>query len=137
MAKRIPKTMPDAVKAVFKTFPGEARQQLLAVRALIHEVAAEIDGAAPLTETLKWGEPAYLTARKVGSTVRLGWKAKDPHRVGLYFICTTRLVDDFRSQFDGTLSFDGNRAILLPVNEPLPVEVLKSCLAAALSYHQK
>jgi hypothetical protein len=129
--------MPEDVQAAMAAFPDEAQKKLLAVRELIFEIAENIDGACPLNETLKWGEPAYLTAKKAGSTVRLGWKKKQPHQVAIYFICTTNLVDRFRSQFADELKFDGNRAILLALDVQLPTEALRICLAAALSYHKK
>jgi Domain of unknown function (DU1801) len=134
---KMPKNMPDNVQAAFTDFPAAARETLLAIRALIFEVAESIDGAGPLAETLKWAEPAYLTDKKVGSTIRLGWKEKQPQQVAIYFICTTKLVDDFRSQFEDELNFEGNRAIILPLDKPLPIDALEVCLAAALSYHKK
>lgn len=43
------------------------------MRRLIVATAAETSGVGPLTEMLKWGEPAYLTEATVsGSTIRLG-----------------------------------------------------------------
>ena len=50
----------NEIDAVFASYPHAVRQCLDAVRALIIEVAMERD-VGPLTETLKWGEPAYLT----------------------------------------------------------------------------
>jgi hypothetical protein len=62
------------VAAAFSIFPAGVRARLLEVRELIFETAADIKGVGPLTETLKWGEPAYLTqATGSGSTIRLGW----------------------------------------------------------------
>lgn len=133
----MPGHMPDNVQAAMTIFPDDVQEKLLAVRSLIFEAAESIEGAMPLIETLKWGDPAYLTAKKVGSTVRLGWKRKQPHQVAVYFICSTNLVDRFRSQFADDLAFDGNRAILLALDVPLPKEALRICLAAALSYHMR
>lgn len=50
--------MPDPVAQAFERFPPLARARLLDIRSLIFEVAGPEIG--PLTETLKWGEPAYL-----------------------------------------------------------------------------
>ena len=88
-------------------FPREVRKRLLETRALIYELSQSLD-AGPLTETLKWGEPAYLTeASKSGSTIRLGWKAAEPGRCQLYFNCNTDLVDRFRAQFPEALHLQG------------------------------
>ena len=68
--------MADPVAAAYRSFPPAARRCLERIRALIFETAAALDGVGPITETLKWGEPAYLTERsRSGTTVRLGWKA--------------------------------------------------------------
>ena len=129
--------MPPEVAAKFAACPPDARRQLAALRRLILETAAATEGVGPLTECLKWGEPAYLTeATGAGSTVRLGWKAAAPGQTALLFNCRTDLVDGFRQQFAGELAFAGNRAILLPVGVGLPVPALRRCIAGALTYHR-
>lgn len=71
-APEIPE-IPADVAVAFAAFPDPVRVQLLEVRRLIFATAAETSGVGPLTETLKWGEPAYLTEATVsGSTIRLG-----------------------------------------------------------------
>jgi len=130
--------MPAAVAQVFADFPSDARDRLLSLRRVILDTASTIAAVGPLTETLKWGEPAYLTeASKSGSTIRLGWKRSTPHQVALYFNCKTKLVEDFRMQFSDELTFEGNRAVLVPIAGPLPEKALASCAAAALTYHRK
>ena len=65
--------MPADVAAAFSAFPERIRARLLEARDLIFEIAAGIEGVGPLTETLKWGEPAYLTeATGSGSTHSTG-----------------------------------------------------------------
>ena len=67
-----------AVARAFEACPAPARARLLALRELIFRTAAETPGMGGFDETLKWGEPAYLTAAsKSGSTIRIGWKK--PH----------------------------------------------------------
>ena len=61
---------------------GTNSARLMTLRALIFDVAAKTDGVGALDETLKWGEPAYLTRSKSGSTIRLGWKASAPDEAG-------------------------------------------------------
>ncbi len=129
--------MPPEVAAVFERFPAPARSGLLAIRRLIFETAATV-GAGPLTETLKWGEPAYLTeATKSGSTIRLGVPRKAPGHYAVYFNCQTDLIETARAQFSDRMVFDGNRAILFREGEPVPVAPLGICLAAALIYHRR
>ena len=74
------KPIQDAVVAAkFATYPTEARRKLLHLRQLILETAEELENVGPITETLKWSEPAYLTSQSgSGSTIRINWKAKTP-----------------------------------------------------------
>ena len=92
--------MNPAVAATFDGYPSNLRAKLLSLRELIFEVAAETPGVGAIEETLKWGEPAYLTTdTKSGSTVRIAWKKSQPDQYSMYFICTTNLVETFRSMF--------------------------------------
>jgi hypothetical protein len=130
--------MPAEVTAVFSTFPTIVRTRLLEVRELIFETAAAIESVGPLTETLKWGEPAYLTqATGSGSTIRLGWLRSSERACAVLFNCRTTLIDDFRSQFPDVFAYEKNRAILLDARELLPEAPLRSCLKMALTYHRR
>jgi hypothetical protein len=125
-----------AVEEVFASYPPAVRRKMLALRALIFETAAATPAVGALRETLKWGEPAYLTDESgSGSTVRIDWKAKQPDRYAIYFNCQTTLVETFRTLFPDGLRFEGNRAIVFGVKDRLPVRDLKFCVAAALTYH--
>jgi hypothetical protein len=130
--------MPAEVAAAFSAFPERVRTRLLEVRELIFETAADIKGVGPLTETLKWGEAAYLTqATGSGSTIRLGWLRSSERACAVLFNCRTTLIDDFRSQFPGVFAYEKNRAILLDARERLPEAPLRSCLGMALTYHRR
>ena len=130
--------IPDPkVAAVFESFPPAIRPKLLALRQLIYETAQSTEGVGPLTETLKWGEPAYLTeASGSGTTIRIGWKAAAPTRYAMYFHCRTHLVDTFRSLFPSEFRFDGNRALVFEDSDPMPRQPLSNCIAMALTYHR-
>lgn len=109
---------------------------MLALRRFVFDVASEQD-VGTLEETLKWGEPAYLTqVTRSGTTIRMDWKPRAPEACALYFNCQTTLVETFRSLFPETFSFEGNRAILMPLADPLPEDAVKTCMAAALTYHR-
>ncbi len=61
------------VAAIFNSYPQKIRDKLMILRLLILETASTIEGVGELEETLKWGEPSYLTPKtKSGSTIRLG-----------------------------------------------------------------
>ena len=51
---------PSDIAAALDAFPPAARERLADLRALIFDTAAATPGVGALTETLKWGEPAYL-----------------------------------------------------------------------------
>jgi Domain of unknown function (DU1801) len=124
------------VQAVFDSYPPALCKKLLALRQLILHTAASTPGAGPLEETLKWGEPAYVTTEsKSGSTVRIDRK-KNQNRYAIYFKCNTTLVDTFRSLFPHSFQFEGNRALVFDVADVLPTEDLAFCIAMALTYHK-
>jgi hypothetical protein len=129
--------MPAEVGAVFATFPGPVRELLADVRETILKLAAETPGVGRITETLKWGQPAYLTAETgSGSTVRLGQIKGEPGHAAVFFICHTHLVDRFREMMPDAFRYEGDRAILLPIGSPVP-EALGLCLGMALTYHRR
>lgn len=125
-----------AVAAVFAAYPPKYRRKLMRLRRLILETAAATDGVGAIEETLKWGEPAYLTSETgSGSTVRIGWKAKEPDQYAMYFHCGTDLVARFRELFADEFRFEGNRRIVFAGDDPVPERSLARCIEAALTYH--
>jgi hypothetical protein len=138
MTDRRPPPLPADVAGALSVFPDHVRARLLEVRDLVFETAADIEGVGPLTETLKWGEPAYLTeATRSGSTIRLGWFRSSERECAVLFNCRTTLVDDFRERFPGVFAYEKNRAILLDAREPLPKAPLSTCLGMAITYHRR
>lgn len=131
-------SIPGDIAAAFAVFPERVSARLLEVRGLIFETAARNEGVGPLTETLKWGEPAYLTeATGSGSTVRLGWFRSSERECAVLFNCRTTLVDEFRERFPDIFAFEKNRALLLDSRQPLPEAPLSACLSMALTYHRR
>ena len=128
--------MNDLVEQKFQSYPANIRKKMLRLRKLIYEVAKNTDGVGELEETLKWGEPEYLTSKsKSGTTIRIDWKSKNPDRYAMYVNCQTSLVAAFKTMFSTRLKYEGNRAIVFPINEKLPKEELTICIAMALRYH--
>ncbi len=127
-----------AVARAFEAYPPNMRRKLLALRELILRTAATTEGVGELDETLKWGEPAYLTAASgSGSTVRIDWKASKPNEYAMYFNCQTTLIETFKSLFPREFGYEGNRAIVFKESEPIPKDALAFCVAAALTYHRR
>ncbi len=132
MGKLTLKTNPR-VNAVFANYPDFVRDKMQNLRELVIETAEEIEGLTVLEETLKWGEPSFVT--KKGSTLRMDWKEKTPDQYAMYFQCTSRLVDTFRLVFDHKFQYEGKRAIVFELNQKIPELELKECIKASLTYH--
>jgi hypothetical protein len=125
-----------AAKAL-AAYPPGMRRKLMRLRRLILDTAARTDGVGEIEETVKWGEPAYVTSKsKSGSTVRIGWKKSKPSQYAVYFNCQTMLVDTFRTLFPNDFKYEGNRAIVFGEDDVVPVRELSFCIAAALTYHR-
>lgn len=130
--------MDVAVAKVFANYPPKLRKRLLAVRRMIFEVAKKTQGVGKLQETLKWGEPAYVTAETgSGSTIRINRHKKQDRQYAVYFHCQTTLVDSFRGLFPRTFKFEGNRCIVFEEGDRVPSAELKICIGMALTYHRK
>ena len=105
------------VAAKFDTYLPNVRRKLLALRELVFQTAAATEGVGELEESLKWGEPAYVTKNKSGSTVRMDWKKNDPNHYAMYFHCQTDLVETFRTVFPHDFKFEGNRALVFSLED--------------------
>lgn len=122
------------VESVFENYPISVRKQMETLRKLILETAEDMEEVKTIEETLKWGEPAYLS--KNGSTLRIDWKAKTPNQFAIYFQCTTSLIPTFKTVFKHIFFFEGNRAIVFKLGDSLPINELKKCIATAFQYHK-
>ncbi len=121
------------VSKKFGSYPKAVRSKLEYLRSLIMQVAKE-EGIEDIEETLKWGEPSYIA--KKGSTIRIDWKQREPDRYSMYFNCKTKLVSTFEEIYPDVFSYSGNREIYFKLNEPLPIQELKHCIALSLKYHE-
>ena len=110
---------------------------MMFLRQLIFDTAAVTEGVGEIEETLKWGEPSYLTRQsKSGSTIRIDWKPLQ-HCYALYFNCKTDLVDTFKELYGPLFKYSGNRSILLEETRDFPIEELSHCIYLALTYHKR
>ncbi len=131
--------VPLEVARVVDGYGDDVRAGVLALRDLVLSTAAETEGVGTITETLKWGQPAYLTSETgSGSTIRIApTSAGSNHDFAMFFICRTNLVDGFRSLFGDAFTYDGTRALLFRCGEALPSAELRICIEQALTYHQR
>ncbi len=125
---------PADVEAALAGFPTESQICARALRDLVLTTAST-DGIASVEEALSWGEPAYLPGR-VGTTVRIGWD-KVTGDCKLLVNCQTSLVEAWRHRFGDRLTFEGNRAVRVPVGLPLDKVALSICIADAFMYHSR
>lgn len=122
------------VEVVFNKYPKSVQPHIKQLRELILGVAQTIEGPDTLEETLKWGEPSYLT--KHGSTIRIDWKEKSPDQFAIYFKCTSHFVPTFKKIYANQFNFEGNRAIIFKLDQKIPKTELKHCISLALKYHK-
>jgi hypothetical protein len=126
-----------AVKAVFAAYEPKMRARLMALRQLIF-AAAESAKAGPLSETLKWGQPAYRPLKaKTGTTVRVDAVRGATDKYALFVPCSTTLIASFREQYAREFVFEGNRAIIFALGAKVQEKALKHCIAMALTYHAR
>lgn len=129
------KIMDPDVADVFAKYPPKYKDKLLVLRKLILDTAAKNKAIGKIEETLKWGEPSYLTpVTKSGSTVRINWKESLGDSYAIYFKCTTDLVSTFKELYP-ELRYEKNRAIHFKLDEKIPLKKLGHCIELALTYH--
>lgn len=122
------RSLPSEVETVFNTFADDTRAGALALRGLVLGI-----GGDEVTETLRWGQPAYVTPK--GSTLRVG-----PHKeacFALYAHCQSTIVSSYAAAFPGWDRLDGNRAVLFDTPKDIEPERLSHLIRHALNYHRK
>lgn len=118
----------------FTSYSSEMRDKLLSLRKLIFDVASKTREIGELEESLRWGEPSYLTTKsKSGSMIRIN-KHKSKGEYAMYFHCQTSLIETFRTMYP-ELTYEGNRAIVFSEKEKIPVNKIKRCILLALTYN--
>ena len=124
------------VREAFAAFPERQRCVLLDARDPVF-AAAEDSGIGPLIETLKWGEPAYLTETTgSGSTLRLGVTRQG--RVPAMFVnCRTTLIEEIRARCGDRLGYEGTRAVLLPPVVGADADAVRNAAHLVLTYHAR
>lgn len=133
-----PKTVDEfsEVTAVYESYPDLIRQKLLLLRQLILDTAVATPGVGEIVETLKWGQPSYLTVRpKSGTTIRIAAYNVEQQKIGLFVPCQTSLIGSYRLMYPA-LTYEGNRAIILNAHDDLPIKPLRHCIELALTYHR-
>ena len=112
------------------------KSKLMDLRQLIFDTACETDGVGKLEEALKWGQASYLTVQsRSGTTIRIDKIKSNSEQYGLFVHCQTSLIETYRSLYGDRLNFEGNRCVRFHLSDEPPKDVLRHCIALALTYH--
>ena len=129
--------MPAHVAVAFERLPKETHKPLRILRDLIFEEAMRL-GVGPITETLKWGEPSYLTEKsRSGTTIRFGHHDSKPGHYAVFFHCQTTMVSDIRKRFGDSFLYQGNRAVFACVHDAVARDRWRECFEMALLYKRR
>lgn len=106
------------VEAVFRAYPDDRRKKLMHLRHLIFHTASGNESIGPMEETLKWGQPSYLTSKsKSGTTIRINHIKSKPGQYGLYVHCQTSPIGMYLEIYPDVLNFDSKGMIAWPLTE--------------------
>lgn len=129
-------TLNKQVDAVIRDWPDRARMRCLEARAIIYDVA-KASGAAPLVETLKWGQPSWLPAQKgIGTTLRVWWSETTPLNLSFFVNCQTDLIAQFKDIYPETFTYSKNRGFSIRLDAPFPKDAFAHCAILTLGYHR-
>ena len=123
-----------AFDAKMNSYNEQVKPRIAQLRNLVIEAAEELESLNTIEETLKWGEPSFVTTH--GSTIRMDWKEKTPSHYSLFFKCTSKLVPTFIALYGHLFHFEGTREIAFKLDDEIPEQELKQCIKAALMYHK-
>ena len=69
--------------------------------------------------------------------MRLNAAKGAPDRYAAYFHCQTKLISAFREIYPRDFAYEGERAMIFALGEPVPLRAFKHCVALALTYHAR
>ena len=131
------KAMPEHVRNAYDSYQEPVRATLLTCRDQLFDIAERNHEVGPVEETLKWGQPAYLTPQtRSGSTIRLA-PTSTGEEAAIFVHCNTNLIDQFKAHYPDTFSYQGNRALIIPALTTGLHNQIGHCLALALTYHSR
>ena len=126
--------MMGAVQAVFDACTAPVRASLLELRSLIFARAALLPDIGPVTEGLRWGQPAYLTPDTgAGCSLRIGPMGKGGF--ALFVHCRTDLIETFLAGPGAGMKTQGTRAVLFHADEGIATIPVSMLIDRALTYH--
>ena len=125
---------PNAFDETVATWPTAAQHRFSEIRTIILRASQEW----PMTESLKWGQPAWRPSKtSQGSTLRVSWSDKNPDNIGIFVHCQTTLAATMRDLYPDSFSYEGNRALHLPLTGEVPEQALDHLARLTFTYHTK
>lgn len=124
----------DLFSETIAPYSPKVRRRLGELRKLILSTARSLEGVGEIAQALRWGQFSFLTLES-GSTVRIDSRRNDIETVAIYFHCQSGLIEHFKELYPDQLKYEGQRAIVLTVNAPLPEATLRHCISLALTHH--
>lgn len=125
--------MKPEIAAVFAAQPPLVAQGMARLRNLIIDTGASDPRIGPLTESLKWGQPAFRPrAANTGTTLRVA-----PHKsatFAFYAPCSTTVIANHAQRFAGADRIDGSRAILFDHPDQIDADRLRLTILHGLTY---
>ncbi|MCR8826503.1 hypothetical protein [Pseudosulfitobacter koreensis] len=126
----------DPFNQITGRWPDAARARFDALRAIILAAARDA-GVGPLTESLKWGQPAWRPARpRTGSTLRLNWSSEAPDRLCVFVDCKTDLAQRMRDLYPD-IAGDGRRVLHLGLDAAADTDAIAHLAAMTFTYHRQ
>ena len=122
------------VQAVYDACTAPLRQGLYQLRGLIFAQAARMPQIGPVTEALRWGQPAFLTL-DTGAACSLRVGPTNAQDIGLFVHCQTGLIAAFGSGAGAGLRFDGTRGVLFAPGDRIDPAQISVLIGQALGYH--
>lgn len=132
--KPVPPFASPSVADAFDAFPETAIEAALALRDLIFEVAGQTPEAGQIAETLRWGQPSYITPEtKSGSTLRIG--ATKAGEAAILAHCGTQIIRTYAATFPDMDKIDGNRAVIFESVDDIAPDRIGLLIRHGLTYH--
>ncbi len=129
--------MTDPFAETLRHWPDPAANAFREIRTVILDAAAQA-GAGPLSESLKWGQPAWRPTRpRQGSTLRLMWQDRSPQSLALYVDCKTTLAETMREIYPTEFEYEKNRGLHLRLDSPLPMQAIEHLARLTFTYHRR
>jgi hypothetical protein len=128
------------VASVYESIDKNIREDVLALREMVLDVAKSSKEIGQLDEALKWGDPSFLTNQtKSGSLVRVNvhHASAEQNKYAMYFHCGTTLIESFQEKYGDLFEYEGNRALIFEAGDKLPEKELRECIFDALTYKLK